>query len=139
MENERFNPEHEGHKPLFEELDMTDTWDEPSMLEKITTRLKELGLYDENLIFRGIGQGELESVRKKGVDKTKNFFATTESEMLNPISENSALKYALDYPEPAVLVYDGSKFEKVSDYGYELLEGESYLGSLKAVFALKMP
>ena len=97
--------------PIIEDLDVSLGWDQPSHLEIVINRLKQLGRYKENLLFRGIDGNKLDSVRIHGTDlpQYRTVYCSTESELFN--TGYGAYHHAIGHEDPVMVVYDGDKLE----------------------------
>jgi hypothetical protein len=126
--------------PIIEEIDMAGTWDTPSMLDTINDRLKSLGLYKPNLLYRGLDAGKIEVVLKHGREniESKKFFASPEQEILSVQGDaQNAFEFATDYDEPGMAVYDGDKLEDLGLEEYKPKEGVELKDAVIAIFTLK--
>src|SRR6266849_4031643 len=55
-------------EPIIEEVDISGGWDRVSQVEILMNRVKHLGRYKKNLLFRGTDGSKLETVRLYGID-----------------------------------------------------------------------
>lgn len=127
------------------EVDLSEGWDRESFRDIIIERLKELGIYGPNLLFRGFSGKKIEIIKQHGTDIPADtvIFCSTESQLVDERSQSqSALDFALDKKKAGLAVYDGEKLVADSDkygsgYEYRSKEGSNFKEALLAVLILK--
>lgn len=132
--------------PVFESLDLTqaETWNGmEGYRDLIINRLRELGLYSPDLIYRGYDGNKIEVVKQYGTDipASKIIDASKEGELADESRlEQSAIKFSIMAHDVGGLsVYDSNKFighVEGNPYSYQLREGATFEDALVAVFEL---
>lgn len=125
-----------SRKTCGEVLDLSEAWDSVAELETMINRLKELGLYRRDLLYRGI---DGEWIRAK--HRQRHMQCSTEEELLSLSEVDSAYKVAIAYDLPAIIIYDGEKLELSpaicpAPTAYRLKEGVSTQDAIVAIFVL---
>ena len=107
----------------------------------ILRKLRKEKLYHPRLLYRGFDGERIDVVKQFGTDipasnviwcSDENYFCEKYGD------DRSALRYAQNYVNPALSIYDGNKMTRgEDDQEYNFVEGISPLDALIAVFVLK--
>lgn len=127
-------------KLRVEVLDLSDSGDSVDQIELMFKRLKTLGLYRSNLLYRGVDGGRMATIRQHGTDQNQEVvYCSKEQDMLDPFADpaGNAYYYAEDCPIPAFIVYNPDLLlEEDGEYGYTFAPGVKPLSAVVAVFLL---
>ncbi|HUT22027.1 MAG TPA: hypothetical protein VMX18_01305 [Candidatus Bipolaricaulota bacterium] len=126
-------------------VDLSKGWDTESMRDILIERLKELGIYQPNLLFRGFDGNKIEVIKQHGTDIPDDtvIFCSTEGQLVDEYAmEESALDFSLGQEKAGLAVYDGARlFKDSSKYGsgyeYQPKKGTSFKEALLAVLILE--
>jgi len=119
----------------------------------IIDRLKKLGLYNPDLLYRGFSGENIQRILEYGTDSIRDeeegydeeeeytedvVYCSSEKDLTNEYgTEQSAIEYALREEVPALAVYDGKKLESTPvPYEYEAKESNKLKDALIAIFNL---
>ena len=131
-------------EPIVTTVDMSAGWDKESMRDILIKRLKEIGIYSPNLLFRGVSANKIEVVKQYGTDtpKKEGTFCSTEAQLADEHSaDESALDYAIE-EGAGFAVYDGGKMQKNErgdslGFEYRARDGHNLKEALLAILILK--
>lgn len=132
-------------EPVVATVDLSESWDKESMRDILIERLKELGIYQPNLLFRGFDGNKIKVLMQYGTDIPDDsvIFCSTEGQLVDEYgTEESALDFSLSQEKASLAVYDGNKLiEDSSKYGsgyeYQLKKGATFKEALLAVLTLE--
>lgn len=126
--------------PIVEELDLSLACDLATRKYLIIERLKELGLYSPNLLFRGFDGARIEILKRTGTDEPTEGRAVScsrENELTDLADEKTEIEIALDHDEPGLSVYDGNKLYLEVFNTYIPKKGKTLKEALLAIFLLR--
>ena len=130
--------------PIEATIDLSESWDKESMRDLIIEKLKELGIYKPDLLFRGFNGKKIEVVRQNGTDTPDSpvIFCSKESELADEHAmEQSALDFALENKKAGLSVYEGDKLSEVNtgfhSYQYTAKKDTKLKDALIAIFTLE--
>ena len=131
-------------EPIVATVDLSEGWDRESIRDILIERLKELAIYQPNLLFRGFDGNKIEVVKKYGTDNPNSLtiFCSKERELADEYAaEESALDFALDQKKAGLAVYEGDKLWQKTNvdptYRYRAKEGTNLKEALLAVLILE--
>lgn len=127
-------------EPITATVDLSEGWDKESMRDILIERLKELGIYQPNLLFRGFDGNKIEVVKQHGSDSPNipTVYCSKENELADEYAiEQSALDFALGQEKAGLAVYEGIKLEEDIRYRYRAKKGTSLKEALLAVLILE--
>jgi hypothetical protein len=124
----------------IESLDMSSAWDTESQKDLVIERLKELGLYKPDLLYRGFDGEKVKAVLEYGTDKKgeNQIWGSAEEDLADSQARRqSAIKFAMYQDVPGLAVYDRSKLiDGDEEYSYAAAPGRSIKDALIIVFEM---
>lgn len=108
----------------------------------LKSRLEELNLDLDKLLFRGFDGENLETLLREGTDEVdREFIYAAGSSMKEESGDMDIFEFALYYDKPCIVVYDRKKFHKneycyVDDFVFNDLDNK--LDALLAVFRIEV-
>lgn len=127
------SPSDPMHSPPVYEIDLSKAWDTLSQVELFIRKLKRLKIYRPNLLFRGF-DGQKMSMMFSGRSGKNIIFCSQEFDLFNEngFCEN-ALKYAFQYDEPAIAIYDDDKdkLDRIGSNEYQLKDPSALIAIIR--------
>jgi len=127
------------------DFDLSAAWDteaEREFFDLFVEKLKALGMYRPNLLYRGFNGERVKIIKKHGTDNpdSNTTWCSTASELSFDDDSGNALRYALLTEKSGLAIYDGEKLEGgigPIPYLYKPKEGGNFKKALLAIFILR--